>query len=156
MLLIMQPKMLLIFFALRHIAVSWSTWCPTRTPRVFSGKLLSSPSVPSLYWCIGLFLSSCIFNISLCWLSWDFSLPIFPDQQGLSERQNNHLVNHFSRIFTISKLAEGTLCPYVICVINKNTTQSLSQYQHCGTVLLICLLLYFMLLITILWSQQFI
>lgn len=57
MLLIMQPSMKLTFFATRVHCWLMVSFLTTWTPGVFSAEPLSTWLAPSVYWCMGLFLS---------------------------------------------------------------------------------------------------
>lgn len=55
MLCLMQPEYHWPFLQPGHIADTHSTWCPPGPPG--HTKLLSSQITPSIYWCLGLFIS---------------------------------------------------------------------------------------------------
>ena len=55
----MHPRMPLAFLAARAHCWLIVNLSSTRTPRFLSAELLSSRSIPSLYWCMGLFLPRC-------------------------------------------------------------------------------------------------
>lgn len=90
---LVQPRMLLTFFATVVHCWIMDNLGSTKMPRYFIENLLSRQSV-QLPLCtgtenysspgVGLFLP-------LCWTLWDFCWPISSTCQGLSERQNNHL-----------------------------------------------------------------
>ena len=58
-LLLMQPRRLVAFLATRARCWLVVDLLPTRIPRTFSGKLLSSQLATSVCWCVGLFLPRC-------------------------------------------------------------------------------------------------
>jgi len=103
----------------------------TRIPRFFSVNCFPVTQPPAH---IGTCFPDIELCITLCWTSWDSSLPISPACQGLSEWRQDHLVfQAVPSVLIICKLAEGTLhlsafCPGKIC--EKNSILSVYSIHY--------------------------
>ena len=125
----MHPRIPLASLATRaHCWLMVNLWFPS-TPRSLFTELLSSRSAPSLYWCMGLFLPRCR---TLHLLLLNFIRFVSAQLSGLSRSrwmaaQPSGVSANSSQFCVISKLVEGTLCPF-IQVIDEEVEQDWAKY----------------------------
>lgn len=125
MLFLTQLRVPLAAFATRVNCWPAVNLLATRTTRSLSAKLISSWSVPSIYWCLGQILLR----------GRTLGVPLLIFVRFLLARFSNLLndctlfwyISYSFQFSIICKLAEGALC-LTIQVINEGAEQDLSQY----------------------------
>lgn len=117
--LVQTTRLLAFFFAKSHCWLKVSSES-TRTPRLFSAKLLSIQSASSLCW--GYYFPGAGFCSSFCSTSWDFWQCISPACQGPYGWQHNPPVYQLL-LPLLCCLQTCILCPSIE-VINEDVEQS--------------------------------
>ena len=111
----MHPRIPLAFLASKAHRLLMVNLSSTRTPRSLSTELLSSRSTPNLYWCHGVvppqvqdpaFALVELHQVPLC-------PTLQPVQVSLNGSTAFWTISQSPQFCIISKLAEGTLCPFI-------------------------------------------
>lgn len=148
--LFIMHSRLLAFFTARMRCWLMFNFMFTRTPRSSSTNLLSSPSVPSTYWCGGYFLQLRDFAFPFAELH---KTPVGPFVVPVSGVTTIWCINYSSWFCIIWKIAEYALCP-----ITRSLMMTLSStgptINPWGTPLVTDLQLDFVLLIITFWDWQ--